>query len=70
MDVNLLREVVTVVSFATFIAIVAWAAHPGNRKRFEQAARIALDDDGPSPQPSPKGEGANVGGGFENARRQ
>ena len=78
MDVNLLREVVTVVSFATFIAIVAWAAHPGNRKRFEQAARIALDDDGPSPQPSlfdhapkgPRGEGANVGGGFENARRQ
>jgi cytochrome c oxidase cbb3-type subunit IV len=44
MDVNLLREVVTVVSFATFIAIVAWAAHPGNRAKFDEAARLPLDD--------------------------
>jgi cytochrome c oxidase cbb3-type subunit 4 len=44
MDMNLLREVVTVVSFATFVAIVAWAAHPGNRAKFDEAARLPLDD--------------------------
>jgi cbb3-type cytochrome oxidase subunit 3 len=63
MDVNILRETITVMSFITFIAIVAYAAFPGNEARFRDAARVPLDDDepiGPSPQPSPKGEGANV----------
>ncbi|HXZ49447.1 MAG TPA: cbb3-type cytochrome c oxidase subunit 3 [Usitatibacter sp.] len=45
MDVDILHEVVTVVSFATFVGIVAWAVHPGNRKRFEEAARMPLDDE-------------------------
>ena len=44
MDMNLLREVVTVVSFVTFVAIVAWAAHPGNRTKFDEAARLPLED--------------------------
>lgn len=50
MDINLLREAVTVLSFGTFVGIVAFAVHPGNRKRFEEAARLALDDDLPPPQ--------------------
>ncbi len=44
MDINLLREVVTVLSFASFVGIVAWALHPGNRERFEEAARLPLDE--------------------------
>ena len=46
MDVNLLREAVTVLSFACFLAIVAFAAHPRNRQRFEEAARLPLDEEG------------------------
>ena len=45
MDVNLLRIAVTVLSFAAFSGIVAYAIHPGNRRRFEEAARVPLDDD-------------------------
>ena len=70
MDINLLREAVTVRSFAAFIGVVIYAAHPANRARFEKAARLPLDDDGPSPQPSPRGEGANVGKVFANQEHQ
>ncbi len=94
MDITLLREAVTVASFLAFLGIVAYAVHPANRRRFDAAARMALDDEGPSPQsvvspclgrgqgeggcasgrpspqPSPKAEGANDGRGFENLRRQ
>jgi cytochrome c oxidase cbb3-type subunit 4 len=44
MDINFIREAVTVISFAAFIAIVAWAVHPGNRSRFEEAARLPVED--------------------------
>jgi len=71
MDINLLREIVTVASFGSFLAIVAYAVSPGNKKGFEEAARIPLEDDErPSPQPSPKGEGANVGQVFVNRERK
>jgi cytochrome c oxidase cbb3-type subunit 4 len=45
LDINLLRIGVTVVSFAVFIAILVWAASSRNRERFEQAARIPLEED-------------------------
>jgi cbb3-type cytochrome oxidase subunit 3 len=45
MDINLLRTAMTALSFALFLAIVAWAAWPANRGRFEADARIPLDDD-------------------------
>lgn len=45
MDINLLREAVTVASFLAFIGIVAYAVHPANRKRFEEAARLPVDDE-------------------------
>ena len=57
MDVNLLREAVTVMSFVAFIGIVAFAAFPGNESRFDEAARIPLDDEESSPRPAPEGEG-------------
>ena len=47
MDINLLREAMTVVSFAAFLGVLWFAAHPRNGKRFEQAARLPLDDDRP-----------------------
>jgi cytochrome c oxidase cbb3-type subunit 4 len=45
MDINLMREAVTVLSFAGFLAIVAFAVNPRNRDRFDEAARLPLDDD-------------------------
>jgi cytochrome c oxidase cbb3-type subunit IV len=50
MDVNLLREALTVISLAVFIGICIFAAHPANRARFEEAARLPLDEE--------EGEGA------------
>ena len=44
MDVNLLREIVTVAAFAAFVGIVLWAYSARNGKRFEEAARSPLDD--------------------------
>ena len=44
-DINLLREAITVLSFLAFVAIVAYAVHPGNRRRFDEAARHPLEDD-------------------------
>ncbi len=43
MDINLLREAVTVLSFAAFIAIVVHAVNPRNRGRFDEAARLPFD---------------------------
>ncbi len=45
MDITLIREVVTVISFLTFVGIVWFAVHPGNKKRFEEAARLPLDEE-------------------------
>ena len=78
MDITLLREAVTVVSFLAFLAIIAWAIHPGNRQGFEQAARMPLEDDSPSPLGEGRGEGPRYttpsptlpqGGGSKRWRR-
>ena len=45
MDINFLREVVTVASFLAFVGVVAYAVHPGNKKRFEEAAKLPLDEE-------------------------
>lgn len=47
MDMNLLRVIVTVASFAAFVAILAYVAYPGNRKHFEEAARLPFDEERP-----------------------
>jgi cbb3-type cytochrome oxidase subunit 3 len=44
MDVNLLRIIVTVASFAAFLGIVLFAVWPGNRQRFLDAAQVPLND--------------------------
>jgi cytochrome c oxidase cbb3-type subunit 4 len=82
-DINTLRVAVTVVSFAVFVGILLWAGSGRNRKGFEEAARIPIDDEEalrpPSPQPSPtprstpwapEGEGAKVGQVFAKRERR
>ena len=45
MDVNTLRVLATVASFATFIGIWGWAWARSNRDRFEEAGRIPFEQD-------------------------
>jgi len=45
MDILILREAATVVSFATFAGVVWFAVKPGNKQRFEEAARLPLEDE-------------------------
>ena len=42
--ITLLRVAVTVVSFAVFVGILAWAASARNRERFEEAARLPFEE--------------------------
>jgi len=46
MDINLLRVAMTVISFAAFLGVVVFAVHPRNARRFEEAARLPLDEEG------------------------
>ncbi len=48
MDINTLRIILTLAGFVLFIGIIAWAVSPSNRRRFEEAAQIPLDDSAPS----------------------
>lgn len=45
LNVNLLREIATVVCFITFIGIVYWAYSKRNAKNFEQAAHLPFEQD-------------------------
>ena len=43
MDINLLRSIVTVLSFVLFIGIVVWAWSARNRERFDEAAHLPFE---------------------------
>ncbi len=45
MDVTTMRIIATLAAFATFIGIVIWAWSRGNKKRFEEAARLPFEQD-------------------------
>ena len=47
MDIQVMRISVTVIAFILFVGIWAWAWSARQRTRFEQAARIPLEDDMP-----------------------
>ena len=47
MDINDLRSLVTVVTFATFLAIVWWAYSDKRKQAFEEAALLPFSDDEP-----------------------
>ena len=44
MDVNDLRALWTLCSFLVFVGIAVWAYGGGRKQRFEEAARLPLDD--------------------------
>ena len=45
MDVNTLRIMTTVLSFAVFIGIMVWVFSRRNKEDFEAASRLPLDQD-------------------------
>ena len=45
MDLNLIRTVVTALSFVAFIGIVIWAYRPSRKRGFEEAANLPFADD-------------------------
>jgi cytochrome c oxidase cbb3-type subunit 4 len=45
MDINDLRTLFTVLAFASFIGIVWWAYSSKRKNSFDEAAKLALDDD-------------------------
>ena len=46
MDITTLRIATTVVSFLTFIGIIAWVLDRSKSSRFDEAARLPLHDEG------------------------
>jgi cytochrome c oxidase cbb3-type subunit 4 len=47
MDANDLRAAWTLLSFLAFVGIAIWAYSGRSKKRFEEAARLPLEDDQP-----------------------
>ena len=45
MDINLLRNIVTVSAFVAFLAILWWAYSPSRKAAFEEAGRTVLEDE-------------------------
>lgn len=45
MDINDFRSLFTVLTFMAFIAIVFWAWSGRRSEEFDEASRLALDDD-------------------------
>ena len=44
MDINFIRGLITVLSFVVFLGIVWWAWSGRQRKRFEEAARLPVEE--------------------------
>ena len=47
MDINDLRSLITVLSFATFLGIVFWAYSGRRKQSFEEAMMLPFSDDEP-----------------------
>jgi cytochrome c oxidase cbb3-type subunit 4 len=45
MDFTLLSSIVTVVSLVVFVGILLWAFSRNNKERFEELARLPIDND-------------------------
>jgi cytochrome c oxidase cbb3-type subunit 4 len=59
-DINVVREIVTVVCFVAFLGIVFWAYSARNKQSFDAAARLPLDDD--TYESSSQSQNANLSG--------
>ncbi|HQY08606.1 MAG: cbb3-type cytochrome c oxidase subunit 3 [Burkholderiales bacterium] len=55
MDLNDLRVTFTLVSFAVFLGIAAWAYARKNSSQFDEAARLPLHDEGEGGSQTPSG---------------
>jgi cytochrome c oxidase cbb3-type subunit 4 len=44
MDINIVREAVTVLSFIIFMGILLWAYSKGSKRGFDEAARIPFEE--------------------------
>jgi cytochrome c oxidase cbb3-type subunit IV len=50
LDLNMARAVITALAFTSFVGIACWAYSGARRQRFDDAARLPLDDEArPSP---------------------
>jgi len=47
MDINTVRNIVTVLAFVTYLGIVLWAYGPSRKDRFEKDAHLVFDDEDP-----------------------
>lgn len=47
MDVNILRSIVTLLSFVGFVGLVAWAYSPRRKGHFEEVGAMLLEDSEP-----------------------
>ena len=57
MDINDLRSIMTVVTFATFVGIVWWAYGRGQQRRFDEAANLPFaEDEGERIQPGARAQ--------------
>ena len=45
MDINIVREAITVISFLLFMGILIWAYGNGSKRGFDEAARIPFEED-------------------------
>ena len=45
MGIGELQTIATVSAFIAFVGVAWWAYSPKNKKRFEEDAQLALDDD-------------------------
>jgi cytochrome c oxidase cbb3-type subunit IV len=54
-DINTLRSVVTLASFALFIGIMAWTFQRKHRESFDEAAVLPFMDDAADLTPSAQG---------------
>ena len=47
MNLSVLQSIATIAAFIAFLGIAWWAYSPKNKKRFEEDAQLALDDNLP-----------------------
>ncbi|MBP6219979.1 cbb3-type cytochrome c oxidase subunit 3 [Limnohabitans sp.] len=45
MDINILRSIVTVITFAIFLGIIWWAMSRRNQANFDEAAQLPFRQD-------------------------
>ncbi|WP_201585516.1 cbb3-type cytochrome oxidase subunit 3 [Psychrobacter jeotgali] len=49
MGIGELQTIATVSAFVAFVGVAWWAYSPKNKKRFEEDAKLALDDEDKAP---------------------